>query len=90
MVDLKVEMIDTTVFNDLRKHVSSYEDLFNKRSRIFTLIPVDSRPQDDVAWRALILTHYTFVKRPIIIFDEEVFIGNSPAVVAAALKRINS
>jgi arsenate reductase len=34
--------------------------------------------------RALILEEYTFLKRPVLIHDGAIFIGNSPKVVAAA------
>jgi arsenate reductase-like glutaredoxin family protein len=35
-------------------------------------------------YRKLILEEYTFLKRPVIIADDQIFIGNTAKVVAAA------
>jgi arsenate reductase-like glutaredoxin family protein len=32
--------------------------------------------------KELLLEHYTFLKRPVLIFDKTLFIGNSAAIVA--------
>jgi arsenate reductase-like glutaredoxin family protein len=44
----------------------------------------------DADYKALILEHYTFLKRPVIVMDNDIFVGNSKAVVAAAKAKINS
>ncbi|HAT68946.1 MAG TPA: hypothetical protein DCS22_00475, partial [Flavobacteriaceae bacterium] len=38
--------------------------------------------EDD--FRDLILEHYTFLKRPVIINNDQIFIGNSKKVIEAA------
>jgi arsenate reductase len=35
------------------------------------------------------LEHYTFLKRPVIIVDDQIFIGNSAKTVAAAKEAIS-
>ncbi len=35
-------------------------------------------------YRKYILDEYTFLKRPVIILDDKIFIGNAPKTVAAA------
>ena len=39
-------------------------------------------------FKNLILEHYTFLKRPILINDDQIFVGNSKSVVAAALESL--
>ncbi len=82
-------MISKTLLDQIRTRVGSYEDLFNKRSRKYQAIPVQDRPQTDSEWEDLILTDYTFLKRPIVIDDKACFIGNADNVVAAMLKHVN-
>jgi len=40
-------------------------------------------------YKHYILEHYTFLKRPVIIVDDRIFIGNSKNVVLAAKQCIN-
>ena len=51
-----------------------------------TVITAASTHEDE---EALILEQYTFLKRPVIIVDKHIFIGNSKKVVAAAKKAIH-
>jgi len=37
-------------------------------------------------FKNLILEHYTFLKRPVMIVDNQIFVGNSKKVVAAAVE----
>ena len=39
-------------------------------------------------YSALILEEYTFLKRPVILIDDEIFVGNSKKVVAAAKAKL--
>ena len=43
----------------------------------------------DKDYRGLILEEYTFLKRPFIINDDEVFIGNAKKTVEQAVKSFN-
>ena len=36
-----------------------------------------------------ILEHYTFLSRPVIVFNNQIFIGNSPKTVEAVKKAIH-
>ncbi len=59
------------------KHTNSYEALFNKRSRKYAQSGLKEQTLADIDFRALILSEYTYLKRPITILDNHVFIGNS-------------
>ncbi|HCQ29227.1 MAG TPA: arsenate reductase, partial [Flavobacteriales bacterium] len=43
--------------------------------------------EDD--YKQYILSDYTFLKRPVIIVDDTIFVGNSPKTLEAAKKLIN-
>jgi arsenate reductase len=40
-------------------------------------------------YKNYILEHYTFLKRPVIIVDDQIFIGNAAKTVAAAKEAIS-
>ena len=39
---------------------------------------------DEQDFRGLILEHYTFLKRPVVVIEHQIFIGNSSKTVTAA------
>ena len=41
-------------------------------------------------FRSLLLEHYTFLKRPVMVLGNEIFIGNTKNVVAAAKESLHS
>jgi arsenate reductase len=65
---------------------ASYEELFNKRAMKFK--KDDFSSEED--YKKGILSEYTFMKRPIIIIDDKIFVGNSKSVVEAAKAQIAS
>lgn len=71
LIDLKKEMIDSNTLDFLYSKVNSYERLFNKRAQKFTG-KIKESITTDLDYRDLILTEYTFLKRPIMINESEV------------------
>jgi arsenate reductase len=68
----------------------SYEALFSKRAKLYKErgLKDEQLSEDDI--RYLILEHYTFLKRPVLVFNDSIFIGNSPVVVEAAKNAIHN
>lgn len=62
----------------------SYEELFNKRSRQYSK---DMFSQEE-EFKQGILEEYTFLKRPLISYGENFFVGNSKKVVEQAKENI--
>ena len=62
--------------------------LINKRSRLYNERNLKNKNIKEADYKKLLLEHYTFLKRPILINEQEVFIGNSKKVVAAAKKSL--
>lgn len=79
--DIKFEPIRLDQIEKLRDQVGSYEALINKRAQklkeAIKLNPITS----DEDYRQLLLTHYTFLVRPVFIIGDLVFLGNSKATV---------
>ncbi|RTE54571.1 hypothetical protein EHW67_05225 [Arenibacter aquaticus] len=87
--DIKQEAItpeDLKIMADLS---GSYESLFSKRARLYKERNLKEQNLSEADYKQLILEHYTFLKRPVILMDNQIFVGNSKAVVAKAKASIN-
>ena len=82
--DIKTNPLTVEQLDELRQQAGSYEALFSRRARKFRAEGLNEQELSEDDYRRLILEEYTFLKRPVMLIDGEVFIGNSPKVVAAA------
>jgi len=82
--DLKKEGITAAELDFLKVKVGTYEDLLNKRARLFRDHSLSSGAEREQEIRSLILSHYSFLKRPILVWDNDIFAGNSSKIVEAA------
>jgi len=88
--DIKTESITKEQLEEMRELTDSYESLFSRRAVLFRERDLKNKSLTDDDYKNLILEHYTFLKRPVIIVDDTIFIGNSKKVVAAANETIHS
>tara|TARA_R110000868_G_scaffold343120_3_gene604153 strand:+ start:18731 stop:19084 length:354 start_codon:yes stop_codon:yes gene_type:complete len=88
--DIKTEAITPEQLENMANLSGSYESLFSKRARLYKERNLKEQNLTEADYKSLILEHYTFLKRPVIVIDNDIFIGNSKAVVAAAQAKINS
>ncbi len=82
--DIKEEEITAEQVEEMKALAGSYETLFSRRARLYRERELNKKELSETDYKALILDHYTFLKRPVIINDNEIFIGNSKKTVAAA------
>ncbi|GAA4275142.1 arsenate reductase [Aquimarina gracilis] len=82
--DIKTEAITTEQIEEMHKLAGSYEALFSKRARLYKERDLKNQNLSEQDYKNLILEHYTFLKRPVIITDNQIFVGNSKKVVEAA------
>lgn len=86
--NIKEENISAEELDWLKEEVGSYEALFSRRAMKFRGWGLHEKQLTEADYRKYILEEYTFLKRPVIIDGEEVFIGNAKKVVEAAKKHI--
>lgn len=82
--DIKSNPITEEQLLFLKEKTGSYESLFSKRSRQYRALGLHEKELTEEAYKKYILEEYTFLKRPVIIIGDQVFVGNSKKVVAAA------
>lgn len=73
----------------LRKHVDSYESLINRRAQLWQKRDLKNKELSEKDFKALLLEHYSFIKRPIFIDGDAVFIGNTKSVVSALKEHLS-
>ncbi len=88
--DIKTEAITLKQLEEMRVLSGSFESLFSKRARLFREKGLHEKSLSEADYKALILEHYTFLRRPVILVDDQVFIGNLAKVVDAAKQQIHS
>jgi arsenate reductase len=84
--DIKKENIDAKTLDFIKEKVGSYEDLFSKRAMKYRSMGLNEMNLTEKEYRKYMLEEYTFLKRPFIILDNEVFVGNAKKTVEAAKK----
>lgn len=88
--DIKTDMLTETQLEELRALAGSYEALFSKRARLYKERNLATNALGENDFKALLLEHYTFLKRPVILANNSIFIGNSKIVIAAAKENIHA
>jgi len=86
--DIKTEAMTTEQVEEMKKLAGSYEALFSRRAMLFRQRGLHEKTLSEKDYKDLILDHYTFLKRPVIIVENEIFVGNSKEVVEAAAAAI--
>lgn len=86
--DIKTENISEAELDAAKEKVGSYEALFSKRAMKYRSMGLNEMELSENDYRKYILEENTFLKRPVIWVDDEVFVGNSKKVVAAAAEKI--
>jgi len=87
--DIKTEPITNAQLQNMRDLTDSYESLFSKRARLYKELGLKDKNLTDDNYKTYILEHYTFLKRPVTIYNEKIFIGNSKKVVEATKQAIH-
>ena len=82
--DLKINPVSEKELEELYQFSKSYEALINKRARLYNECNLKDKVTKEADYKKLLLEHYTFLKRPILINEKKIFIGNNKDVVAAA------
>jgi len=84
MQDIKTEPITEEQLDAMKALAGNYENLFTRRSRKYRAWDLHEKELGEDDYRKLILEEYTFLKRPVVLIDDEIFIGNAKKTVAAA------
>ncbi|AXG68680.1 transcriptional regulator Spx [Kordia sp. SMS9] len=82
--DIKTEAMTAEQLEEMQTLSGSYEALFSKRARLYREKDLKNQNLTEDDYKKYILEHYTFLKRPVLLVDDQIFIGNTAKTVAAA------
>ena len=86
--EIKGEPITAKELDHMKDLAGSYEALFSKIAMKYRALGLNTMKLTGKDYRKYILQEYTFLKRPVMVLDDRILIGNAPKVtkemVAAA------
>ncbi len=88
--DIKAKGITVEELEELVNVAGDYESLFSRRAKLYKERDLKNKNLSEEDFRNLILEHYTFLKRPVIIDSGRIFIGSTKTTVATAKEFIHS
>ena len=87
--DIKETPLSVNDLEKLKSMTGSYEALFSKRAKLYKEKGLKNEKLIEKDYKHYILEHYTFLKRPIIVYEEEIFIGNSSKNIESAITALS-
>lgn len=88
--NIKQEGISEEQIDFLKDKVGTYEALFSKRARKFQGSDLKNQTLTEDDYRRLILEEYTFLKRPVVVYNGEVFVGSAKSTTAKLIDKLQS
>lgn len=82
--EIKSEAITPEQLEHMATLSGSYESLFSRRAMLFRQRGLHEKELSEKDYKDLILEHYTFLKRPVVLVDDTIFVGNAKKTVEAA------
>ncbi len=87
--EIKSEPITSEQLEEMAQLSGSYESLFSRRAMLFRQRGLHEQELSEDDYKNLILEHYTFLKRPVMLVNDQIFVGNSKKVVEAAKEALH-
>lgn len=86
--DIKDQNISADELDFVKSKTGSYESIFSRRAMKYRGMGLHEKSLSENDYRKYMLEDYTFIKRPLAIIDDEVFVGNQKKIVAALKARL--
>ncbi len=88
MQDIKFVKITPAQLDEMKKLAGNYESLFSRRAIKYRELGLKDKKLEEKDYRNYILEEYTFLKRPVIIIDDKIFIGSEKKTIEALKKAV--
>lgn len=88
MQDIKFEKITPEQLEEMKKMTGSYESLFSRRAMKYKEWGLKDKKLEEKDYRNYILDEYTFLKRPVVIINDKIFVGSEKKTVEALKKEV--
>ncbi|MGH1337641.1 MAG: arsenate reductase family protein [Aureispira sp.] len=81
--DVKKQALTVEEVEQLAALSGSYESLINRRATKYKEQGLKDKNLTEEEYKALLLEHYTFLKRPVFVLEDTIFVGNAKKTVEA-------
>lgn len=81
--EIKTTPITAQQIEEMQALAGSYEALFSRKAMKYKSLGLNEKQLSEADYKKYILEEYTFLKRPVAIVNEQIFIGNSKKTVEA-------
>ena len=89
MQEIRTEKISEEQLDQMAKMSGSYESLFSRRAIKYKSMGLKDKALSEMDYRQLILEEDTFLKRPVFIVNNKIFVGNSKKTIEALSSALN-
>lgn len=86
--DIKTNKITPAQLEEMAKMSGSYESLFSRRAIKYKELELANQNLGEEDYKKYILEEYTFLKRPVIIIGNDIFVGNAKKTIEAAAQKL--
>ncbi len=86
--NIKEDKITPEQLDSMAEMAGSYEALFSRRAMKFKALDLKNKELSEADYRNYILDEYTFLKRPVTIIDDEIFVGNASKTIEEVKQRL--
>lgn len=87
--DIKTQKITPSQLDEMKELSGSYEPLFSRVARKYKELGLKELELTEEDYRKFILDEYTFLKRPVFVFKDRIFVGNSKKNIEALKQYLN-
>lgn len=84
IIDIKAMGISSEDLDAMKELKGSYEALFSRRAMKFRSLNLQEKTLSEDDYRTLILGEYTFLKRPVFLFENAITVGSRKSEINKA------
>ena len=88
--EIKEQPLTAKQLDEMKALAGSYEALFSRRAKKYREMGLKDQNLSEEDYRYYLLQDYTFLKRPVFIIGDTIFIGNSKKNLAALKEKLQS
>lgn len=87
--DIKTQALTEAQLSELVRLSGSFERLLSRKATLYKERGLKDVSLTELDIKNLLLEHYTFLARPVVLVDSQIFIGNSAANIAALVAHLS-
>lgn len=76
MQNIRAQQITAVQLDEMKKRSGSYESLFSRRALKYKELGLKDKALTEKDYRSLILQEDTFLKRPVVLINQSIYIGS--------------